>query len=161
MIRSVHDFEKSSDPIGEIERIQDGNHSSCDGFMNILSFGVLETSGDIQSIRTAVAWLVRSATEESDTAYGAEDFEKGSARGTKSQLRYKLPNRWDYIIIGISLVTIITQFYFVGFHPSAFLAVSTQQQYIVVAFCRNILLDVQLGIGNSDLVRKMRPRILR
>lgn len=106
--------------IGEIARIQDGEHNSCGGFSNILSYGVEDSAPGNQAIRLAVAWLIRSATRESDTGYRAEaKFEKGQAHGTISELRYKLPNIWDWIIIGIAVITLLTQGFFVLGHPSA------------------------------------------
>jgi len=120
VIRKVSNYQDGG-PIGEIERIQDGTHKSCEGFSNILSFGISNNRkvADIQSVRLAVAWLVRSATTNSSTGYGAESFKKGPGYGRTSSLRYKLPNWADWIIIIFVSFTLISQGAFVLYHSAA------------------------------------------
>lgn len=118
ILRKVSDFRRNG-TLGDIDRIQNNNHDMCLGFQNILSFGIEDARKEVQVIRVAAAWWIRSATLESQTGYLAEKFLKGQSKGTISQLRYKLPNWADWLIVILVCVTIISQFSLVLGHAAA------------------------------------------
>jgi hypothetical protein len=109
-ITKIHDV-RDKKPFRGLEFRKEDMKATCQGFVNVLAYGLKRNDKTLQANRVAVALLIRSASRGSKTGYSIKGQTEG--KGAFGELRYGFPDWVNILLIITGIVFWLLYFEFV------------------------------------------------